>query len=242
MSRPRPSPLVRAVERWVASYTRGLPTEVRDARRAELRSDLFEHLRQVAGDGHGRLRRSLQVLGRVVRGMPDDLAWRFAQQAAARPAAEAAARWRRLLAFLFDWAVSPAVALGVLLTTWFSASPLRGAVALLVLFVVLAVLRMRLVGPVGNEAALMLGVAPVGAEPGRLGRLWGGLLASVLLLVGIKAYAAWQSPLRDRAALVYLAISLASIGILVTVLMLLTEYARRWRRQRRGRSGRSPSP
>lgn len=188
MSRPRPSPLVRAVERWVASYTRGLPTEVRDARRAELRSDLFEHLRQVAGDGHGRLRRSLQVLGRVVRGMPDDLAWRFAQQAAARPAAEAAGGPRRQ----------------------------RG----------------------GADARCGAG----GRRTRKAGPAVGGLLASVLLLVGIKAYAAWQSPLRDRAALVYLAISLASIGILVTVLMLLTEYARRWRRQRRGRSGRSPSP
>jgi hypothetical protein len=83
MTGPGPSPLARAVERWVAIYTRSLPTAVRDARRAELRSDLFEHLRQAAGDGHGRLRRPLQVLGRVVRGMPDDLAWRFAQQAAA---------------------------------------------------------------------------------------------------------------------------------------------------------------
>jgi len=200
-----PSPLARAVERWVAIYTRGLPTEVRDARRAELRSDLFEHLRQAAGGGGGGTMAT--AAGLLVR---------LGGEPRRRP--------RRAAHHLF------------------SASPLRGAVALLVLFVVLAVLRMRLVGPIGNEAALMFGVAPVGAEPGRLGRLWGGLLASFLLLVGVKAYAAWQSPLRDRAALVYLAISLASIGILVTVLMLLTEYARRWRRQRRARSGRSPSP
>jgi len=39
------------------------------------------------------------------------------------------------------------------------------------------------------------------------------------------------------ASVVYLAESLASIGILVTVLMLLNEYARRRHRQRRGRSG-----
>jgi hypothetical protein len=229
MSGPGPSLLLRAVEGWVACYTRGLPEAVRDARRAELRSDLHEHLRQAAGDGHGRLRRSLQVLGRVVRGMPDDLWWRLAQQA---PAPR-----RRLLAWLFDWLVTPAVALGVLVSTWFSTSPVRGAVALLVLFVVLAVLRMRLVGPISNEAAFMFGLVPAGAEPGRLGRLWSGLLASVLLLVGIKAYAAWQSPLRDQAALVYLAQSLAAIGVLVTVLMLLVEYARQWRRHHRGPSG-----
>jgi hypothetical protein len=236
--RPKPSLVVRAVEGWVAFYTRGLPSEVRDARRAELRSDLWEHLRQASGDGHGRLRRSVQVGGRVVRGMADDLWWRFAQQAAGGSATEAAARRRHLLAWLFDWVVSPGVAIGVLLTTWFSASPLRLASALVVLFVILAVLRMKLVGPLRNESALMFGVvAHADADPGRLRRLWGGLLASVLLLVGIRSYAATLNPLLHLDGLVYLGESLASIGILVTVLMLLNEYARRWRRQRRGRSG-----
>jgi hypothetical protein len=235
MSGPGPSLLLRAVEGWVAMYTRGLPTQVRDARRAELRSDLFEHLRQAAGQGHGRLRRSLQVLGRVVRGMPDDLAWRAAQRI---PAPR-----RQLLAWLFDWVVSPAAAIGVLLTAWLGGSPLRPVTALLVVFVVLAVLRMKLVGPVGNESALMLGVAPAGgADPARLGRLWGGLLASVLLLAGVRAYAAVTGPAPERAGPVFLAGSLAALGILVTILMLLNEYARRWRRQRRARSGRSPSP
>jgi hypothetical protein len=229
MSGPGPSLLLRAVEGWVACYTRGLPEAVRDARRAELRSDLHEHLRQAAGDGHGRLRVWLQVLGRMVRGMPDDLAWRFAQRA---PAPR-----RQLPAWLFDWLVTPAAVLGVLVSTWFSTSPVQGAVALLVLFVVLAVLRMRLVGPISNEAALMFGLVPAGAEPGRLGRLWGGLLASVLLLVGIRVDVALLDPRRDQAALVYLAQSLAAIGVLVTVLMLLVEYARRWRRHHRGRSG-----
>jgi hypothetical protein len=235
---PAPPLLMRAVEGWVALYTRGLPGEVRDARRAELRSDLWEHLRQASGDGHGRLRRSVQVGGRVVRGMADDLWWRFAQQAAVRPPTEAAARRRQLLAWLFDWVVGPGLAIGVLLSTWLSASPLRLVGALVALFFVLAVLRTRLVGPISNESALMFGVvAHADADPGRLRRLWGGLLASVLLLVGVRAYAASLDPVRDPAGLVYLAESLASIGILVTVLMLLNEYARRWRRQRRGRSG-----
>jgi|GEM_PF-2178993 len=240
MNGPRPPLPVRAAEGWVAIYTRGLPSEVRDARRAELRSDLFEHLRQASSDGQGRLRWSLQVGGRVVRGMADDLWWRFAQQAAGRPATEVAERRRRLLAWLFDWVVSPAAAFGVLLTAWFSASALRLAGTLVVLFVVLAVLRIRLVGPVDNESALMLGVvAQAGAERGRLRRLWGGLLASGLLLVAARAYAAsLDNPLRDPASeLVYLAVTLAWLGILVSVLMLLNEYVRRWRRQRRGRSG-----
>ena len=240
MNGPRPLP-VRVAEGWVAFYTRGLPGEVRDARRAELRSDLFEHRRHAAAGGHGRLRWTLQVGGRVVRGMPDDLWWRFAQQATGRPANEAAARRRQLLAWLFDWVVSPAVAVGVLLTAWFSTSPLRLAGALLALFVVLAVLRMKLVGPVSNQTAITFGVAPADG-PGRLRQLWLGLLGSSLLLVAARAYGATLEPWHDLASVVRIVESLASIGVLVSVLMLLNEYARRWRRRRRRRSGGPASP
>ena len=202
MNGPRPPLPLRVAEGWVACYTRGLPGEVRDARRAELRSDLFEHR----------------------------------QHAARRPAA--AERRRHLLAWLFDWVVTPAAAFGVLLTAWVSTSPFWPAGALVVLFVVLAVLRTKLIGPASNETAYMLGVAPPDADPGRLRRLWGGLLASVLLLAGVRASTALLDPLRGPAeGVVNLAGSLASIGLLVSVLMLLNEYARRWRRQRRRRSG-----
>jgi hypothetical protein len=235
--RPKPPLSVRAAERWVACYTRGLPGEVRDARRAELRSDLFEHLQDATSEGQGRLRRSLQVAGRVVRGMPDDLWWRFSQQAAARPATEADARRRRLLAWLFDWVISPAIALGMLLITWFSTSPLWLGGALLALFVGLAVLRMKLVGPVSNETAIIFGVAPAADDPGRLRHLWLGLLGSSLLLVGARAYGSRLHPWQDAASVVRLAELLATVGIFVSVLMLVNEYARRWRRQRRGRSG-----
>jgi hypothetical protein len=238
MNGPRPPLLVRVAEGWVAWYTRGLPAEVRDARRAELRSDLFEHRRHAAAGGQRRLRWSLQVGGRVVRGVPDDLWWRFAQQAASRPRTAASERRRQLLAWLLDWVVSPAVAIGVLLTTWFSASPLRGAVALLALFVVLAVLRMKLAGPMRNESALMFGAAVAAdADPGRRRRLWGGLVVSVLLLAGVRVYESMREPLRQLAPVVSIAESLASIGILVSVLMLLNELARSWRRRRRARSG-----
>jgi hypothetical protein len=236
MNGPRPPLLVRVAEVWVAWYTHGLPGEVRDARRAELRSDLFEHRRHASAGGQRRLRWSLQVGGRVVRGMPDDLWWRFAQQAASRPATEVAARRRQLLAWLFDWVVSPAVAVGVLLIAWFSTSPLRLVGALLALFVVLAVLRMKLVGSVGNQTAIVFGMAPAD-DPGRLRQLWLGLLGSSLVLVAGRAYGATLEPWHDLASVVRLVESLASIGVLVSVLMLLNEYARRWRRQRRGRSG-----
>lgn len=242
MNGPRPPLPVRVAEGWVAFYTRGLPSEVRDARRAELRSDLWEHRRHAAADGHGRLRWSLQVGGRVVRGMPDDLWWRFAQQAASRPATEVAARRRQLLAWLFDWVVSPAFAIAVLVTAWFSTSPLRLAGAMLAMFAVLAVLRIKLVGPISDGTAIVFGMAPAADDPGRLRQLWLGLLGSSLLLVGARAYGATLEPWHDLASVVRLVESLASIGVLVSILMLLNEYVRRWRRRRRGRSGGPASP
>jgi hypothetical protein len=59
-------------ERWVRLYTSGLPEQVRDQRRGEIASDVFE---QYAAAGRTRpVRRA--VAGRTVRGAVDDLVWR----------------------------------------------------------------------------------------------------------------------------------------------------------------------
>ena len=59
---------------WVERYTRGLDPAVRDARRAELASDLWEH-RVAAGDG---LATELSIVSRCLRGVAADLGWRRA--------------------------------------------------------------------------------------------------------------------------------------------------------------------
>ena len=62
---------------WVALYTSGLPPELRDARRAEIDSDLWEH-RQIAElteEPQGET--ALQLLARLVLGVPSDLMWRL---------------------------------------------------------------------------------------------------------------------------------------------------------------------
>jgi hypothetical protein len=87
-----------------------------------------------------------------------------------------------------DWVVTPVVAIGVLLSTWFSASPLRLGGVLAVLSLVLAVLRMKLVGAASNESALMFGAVAADADPGRIRRLWLGLVAILLLLVAMTTY------------------------------------------------------
>jgi hypothetical protein len=57
---------------WVGRYTRGLAPDVRDERRAELASDLWEH-RATGGDG---LATELAIASRCLRGVPADLSWR----------------------------------------------------------------------------------------------------------------------------------------------------------------------
>jgi len=62
---------------WVAVYTSGLPRELRDGRRAEIDSDLWEH-RQIAElteEPQGET--ALQLLARLVLGVPSDLMWRL---------------------------------------------------------------------------------------------------------------------------------------------------------------------
>lgn len=58
---------------WVAVYTLGLPPSVRDARRAELQSDLWEQRNDVRSETSNSIAKG--VLARVLGGMPADLLW-----------------------------------------------------------------------------------------------------------------------------------------------------------------------
>ena len=62
-----------AVLAWCRWYTADLPDDVAAERQAELASDLFEERE------HSRARATGSILGRAVRGLPADLAWRGAR-------------------------------------------------------------------------------------------------------------------------------------------------------------------
>jgi hypothetical protein len=66
---------------WADRYTRRLPDEVRDRRRAEIESDVFEHL-HLSSDRSDARRTS--VAWRTVRGIPADVAWRRQEMRAMR--------------------------------------------------------------------------------------------------------------------------------------------------------------
>lgn len=91
----------RVARRWVRVYTRGLDPEVREARRAEIDSDIFEQLTA----SHPNPRRTgAAIAGRTLRGVPGDLAWRGEERAMDRTAVSALAsgptrhlRWLALI-------------------------------------------------------------------------------------------------------------------------------------------------
>jgi hypothetical protein len=64
---------------WVRLYTAGLPPEIREGRRAELESDLWEQEHEAAAADGRTTKTAIQVLHRLVRGAPADLCWRQQQ-------------------------------------------------------------------------------------------------------------------------------------------------------------------
>lgn len=55
---------------WAATYTRGLPTEIREHRVLEIESDLWEHLQDPGTADR-------EILGRMLRGIHSDVWWRY---------------------------------------------------------------------------------------------------------------------------------------------------------------------
>lgn len=68
------------VRRWVDLYTRGLATELRDARRAEIESDLWAQSEEAAEVGRTPSSVGMEMLVRLVLGVPADIGWREAHR------------------------------------------------------------------------------------------------------------------------------------------------------------------
>jgi hypothetical protein len=61
---------------WVRWYTRRLPTDVAEERRAEMASDVWEHVADARRARRNRWAIDVEVIGRVLSGVPADLSWR----------------------------------------------------------------------------------------------------------------------------------------------------------------------
>jgi hypothetical protein len=82
---PTLSIAVSAVRLWTRLYTWRLPPALREARRAEIESDLWESQCDAqTRSAPSALRASRHMLGRLIRGIPDDLVWRAEHMIATR--------------------------------------------------------------------------------------------------------------------------------------------------------------
>ena len=75
---------------WTSLYTAAAPEDEREARRDEVRSDLYEHVADSREEGCGPVEIGFQIVARVVLGMKDDVVW-----VAPRSAASLAERLER---------------------------------------------------------------------------------------------------------------------------------------------------
>ena len=58
-------------------YTRGLPTQIRQDRRDEIDSDLWSQAHEAAASGRPEHSVAVEVLVRLLLGIPADLSWRI---------------------------------------------------------------------------------------------------------------------------------------------------------------------
>lgn len=71
--------ILRLLRWWVRLYTLGLPPDIRDTRRAEIESDVWEHQHDPIVVNRSSYRTATEIFGRLVWGIPADVSWRAEQ-------------------------------------------------------------------------------------------------------------------------------------------------------------------
>jgi lysylphosphatidylglycerol synthetase-like protein (DUF2156 family) len=193
---------------WVDRLTAHLPDQVRDRRRAEIRSDLWEQAHDAALAGRAEVRTQLDLAMRTLTGIPADLSWSRTQRrqggAMSAPVHPSSASF-----------VSPAVAIGVVVASVVSVAalvvggPLVAAGALVVLGVVVVVLARsaRARRPAVRRASSRWGTVAFGA----VGALMLTFLAVALLVEDELSEPAWTA----LAGLVLLELATAMVALVL---------------------------
>ena len=168
---------------WVRLYTCGVDRTIADARRAEFESDLWESLHD-RGRSDGSTARSLEILDRLVRGVPADLAWCFAERQSQGRARENDRRaGMNFTASQTGWMGLAAVLGGLLWVAGYVSAVFLGAADLWQVTLSAAPLLMG--------AGLLAFYAGQGGRTGRLGMAGFGLLLVALTIVLLRPAAVW---------------------------------------------------
>jgi hypothetical protein len=149
--------------RWVHWYTRDLPHDVAERRRAEIVSDLWEHEVDASNAGLSGAAISVEVLGRVLSGVPADLSWRRAvgRQPRTRPVSGGMSVSKRSarLEGVFLVLVALNIALSTAMLPVAGSNVLYGVRALAVVALLVAGLALRTRAPMSSLGLVVLGAA-----------------------------------------------------------------------------------
>jgi hypothetical protein len=221
---------VRLAQAWVALYTRGLPADRRDARRAEISSDLWEQCHDGSRDGSASATAS--VLGRVLAGALADISWRVEERGFARKVGAMDASWYGQQVQRRQIIIIPGISVLVGVVTLAGLS--GAAAALLAGLMALAL--------VGLTRGLM--VSPVGSLSGKGTHMETGISinqrrrktllivlgVSVIVLAGTYAYAMSLEDWGDTREVIFPVVSLVSLAVGLGALILLVANIARARR------------
>ena len=184
------------VRRWVDAYTRGLPSEARAARQDEIDDDLWCQLEESVVLGRSARSLRVEILLRLLLGLPADISWRLSQAGVRTAKGERSTSMStRTVGALWIVAGAAFVSAAIVVAVLGPESSLGGLGA-----IVLAV------GSVGALAFVGAVFGLVWQFRGRLSRLSalaGGVAALGMLLVVIDAPASWVLLALGSAVLVW---------------------------------------
>jgi hypothetical protein len=113
-----PEAVARLVAHWVRAYTRGLPPLIAARRVEEIEADIDEHIAHARGAGRPPAGIALDVLSRMIRGLPADIEWRRHEQRRAL-AVRPSARGGSMITSKTAYRIAAVIALGTaLLLVW----------------------------------------------------------------------------------------------------------------------------
>jgi hypothetical protein len=183
---------------WIRLYTVGLPRGIRDERRAELESDLWEEWCRGVELGLGAVAVARSVWTRWLLGIPDDIAWRIELiRMRSRPAATSRVRLAGLTAGVVLAVALVLVVVIVNTIQYNEGTQPSGAAASILLFLALAV---ALTGIATAARGFMVmrsrraeGVLLVVGGSIVAGLAWYWLILPVIAAVSVSLYGVWRA-------------------------------------------------
>lgn len=214
---------VRLAQSWVALYTRGLPSDLRDARRAEIASDLWEHRNHGSPNESGGM--ASGIVGRVVAGVPADISWRVEEQRFARKGGAVSTSWFGRRMPLHRVVPGFAVLAGLVTIAGMSSS-VAATVAALTFFAVAGLLRGLVVSPVAISSGMGAHME-TSIDHRRRTTLLIVLAVSAIVLAGTYAYAMSLEHWGDTRAIIFISVGWVSLAVgLVALALIVADFAR----------------